>query len=596
MRGGYRTKIFLATFSGAAAVLLLASALISVSLRRQTYERIERGLVSEAKLAAELLSHHAAAKSDADLQQEAHVLGRDIDARVTLIAADGRVVGDSSQDDAGLSQLENHAGRPEVIESRDRGIGISSRFSETLGIDMLYVAAPVRHPAVGTVRLALPLTEIQRQLRTIWRATVYALGVSVLGAFAMAWVASSLLTRRLNRLATGARRYATGEIAAPLSDREDDEIGTVASVLDTAVRELADRARELARDRARMEAILGGMAEGVVVTDASGRVRLVNAAARRMLRIDGEVIGRHYLECVRHPAVVSQIAAATGTGPRVADPPIVHDGTRVFVARAAAVAGAGAADGAVAAEHRGAVLVLHDITDLHRVDQIRRDFVANVSHELRTPLTAIRGYVEALQDDPLDGAERRRFLDIIARHAERMERLAGDLLRLARIEAGQEPPVLAPCSVADLMSGVVADLQHRLDEKRQRTTIDVDPSLGQICTDAEHLHEALQNIVENAIIYAPAGSLITLAARTDGDCVVMTVDDEGPGIPDSDLDRVFERFYRVDKARSRESGGTGLGLAIVKHIVEQMDGSVRAGNRREGGAIFTLRLPLTTGV
>jgi two-component system phosphate regulon sensor histidine kinase PhoR len=596
MRGGYRTKIFLVTFGGAAAVLLLASTLISVSLRRQTYERIERGLVSEAKLAAELLSHHGAARSDEELQQEAHVLGRDIDARVTLIAADGRVVGDSSQDEAGLLRLENHAGRPEVIASRERGIGISSRFSATLGIDMLYVAAPVRHPAVGTVRLALPLTEIQRQLRTIWRATLYALAVSVLGALAMSWIASSLVTRRLNRLATGARRYAAGEIAAPPSDREDDEIGTVASALDTAVRQLADRAAELARDRARMEAIVGGMAEGVVVTDDRGRVRLVNAAARRMLRIEGEVIGRHYLECVRHPAVVSQIAAATGTGPRVADPPIVHDGTRVFVARAAPVEGAAAADGAVPAEHRGAVLVLHDITDLHRVDQIRRDFVANVSHELRTPLTAIRGYLEALHETPANASERARYMDIIGRHAARMERLTKDLLRLAQIEAGQDPAEIVPCIVKELLSDVVAVLQHKIDEKRQHVQIDVDASVEVIAADADHLHEAVQNLVENAIVYSPEGTRIRIDGRAEGGHAVITVEDEGPGIPAADLDRVFERFYRVDKARSRESGGTGLGLAIVKHIVEQMDGSVRAGNRREGGAVFTLRLPLRTRV
>ncbi len=592
MRGGYRTRIFVATFSGAAAVLLLASTLIGVSLRRQTYERIERGLVSEARLAAELLSHRAPAGAGAELQDEARTLGRNIDARVTLIAADGRVVGDSSQDEAGLEQLENHGSRPEVIDSRQHGIGIASRFSATLGIDMLYVAAPVRHPSIAVVRLALPLTEIDRQLRTIWRATLYALGVSVAGAFAMAWVASSLLARRLNRLALGARRYAAGEIAAPPADYEDDEIGTVAKVLDDAVRQLALRAADLARDRARMEAILGGMVEGVVVTDGAGRVQLVNAAARRMLRIEGDATGRHYLECVRHPGVVSQIAAAiqSDVGPAT-EPPIVHEGARVFVARAAPVAGASATEGG-----RGAVLVLHDVTDLQRADQIRRDFVANVSHELRTPLTAIRGYVEALQDDPLDGAERRRFLDIIARHAWRMERLARDLLRLARLEAGQEPPEMVACDIGELLSDVVGDLQHKIDEKRQRVEVAVDPSVGMISADPQQLHEALQNLVENAILYSPPERVITLGVRNEGNQTVITVEDEGPGIPPSDLRRVFERFYRVDKARARESGGTGLGLAIVKHIVERMEGSVKADNRRGGGAIFTIRLPLRTTV
>lgn len=584
MRGGYRTKIFLATFSVAATVLLLASTLIAVSLRRQTYDRIERGLVSEARLAAELLSHRTAASSSAELQNEARALARDIDARVTLIAADGRVVSDSSQDDAGLAQLENHGSRPEVVDARQLGVGIASRFSATLGIDMLYVAAAVRHPSIATVRLALPLTEIERQLWTIWRAALYALAFSIFGAFAMAWIASSFLVRRLNRLATGARRYAAGDVPAPPADYEDDEIGAVAKVLDEAVRRLGERAADLARDQARTEAILAGMVEGVVVIDADERVQLVNAAARRMLRIEGEVTGRHYLECVRHPAVVSQLEAAKKSDAQPgAEPSVVQEGARVFVARAAPVA---------SVSGRGAVLGLHDITDLHRADQIRRDFVANVSHELRTPLTAIRGYVEALRDEPADPDERRKFLEIISRHTARMERLAKDLLRLARLEAGQEPAEYSPCCVDDVFAGVVADLRPNMEQKQQRVELRIDPSVGIIAADPHQLHDALGNLVENAVIYSPAGGVITLAARREHDHIVITVSDEGPGIPPSDLSRVFERFYRVDKARSHESGGTGLGLAIVKHIVERMEGSVRADNRTNGGAVFTIQLPL----
>ena len=599
MRGGFRTRIFLASFSIAAAVLLLASLLTAISLRRQTYARIERGLVSEAKLAAELLSHRAAAVSNAELQEEARALGRDIDARVTLITADGRVVGDSSQDEAGLAHLENHGHRPEVIDSRARGIGIASRFSATLGIDMLYVAAPVRHPSIATVRLALPLTEIERQLRTIWRAAAYALALSVVGAFAMAWISSTLLVRRLERLATGARRYAAGDLPAPPPDYEADEIGTVAKVLDEAVRRLGERAADLARDRARMEAILAGMVEGVIEIDADGRVQLINAAARRMLRVDGNVTGRHYLECVRHPAVVAQLDAARARDVGAKDDAsVVDEGGRVFVARAAAVAaGLGApTTSASSGGERGAVLVLHDITDLHRADRIRRDFVANVSHELRTPLTAIRGYVEALRDDPVDADERRKFLDIIARHTARMERLAKDLLRLARLEAGQEPPEYSPCSVDDLFAGVVADLRTQAEEKRQRLEVTVDPAVRLIEADPMQLHDALRNLVENAVIYSPAGGRITLEARRDRDRLVLSVADDGPGIPPADLSRVFERFYRVDKGRSRESGGTGLGLAIVKHIAERMDGSVSARNRAGGGAVFEIHLPLRPAV
>jgi two-component system phosphate regulon sensor histidine kinase PhoR len=240
------------------------------------------------------------------------------------------------------------------------------------------------------------------------------------------------------------------------------------------------------------------------------------------------------------------------------------------------------------------VLVLHDITDLRRADQIRRDFVANVSHELRTPLTAIRGYVEALLDGATDEEETRRFLEIIGRHSTRMERLVKDLLRLARLDARQEALERAACDVQQLFRGVVADLAPTIEAKRQHVTIDVPAQITSVSADPAKLHDIIRNLVENAVNYSPEDAEVRLAAARSNGQFTITVSDSGPGIPADDLTRVFERFYRVDKSRSRP-GGTGLGLAIVRHLVELHGGTAAAANRPEGGAIFTVTLPGESG-
>jgi two-component system phosphate regulon sensor histidine kinase PhoR len=241
------------------------------------------------------------------------------------------------------------------------------------------------------------------------------------------------------------------------------------------------------------------------------------------------------------------------------------------------------------------VLVVHDITDLRRADQIRRDFVANVSHELRTPLTAVRGYVEALIDGVSDPGQQKRFLATIARHTARMERLVRDLLRLARLDAGQEPLERVPCRLDALFHGVETDLADPIEDRRLSIVQDVAPDAGTVEGDPAKLHDALRILLENAGNYSPEGGTITLRSRRAGNRAVITVTDQGPGIPEADLARVFERFYRVDKARTRDSadpGGTGLGLAIVRHLVELHGGTVRAENGTGGGAVLTITLPI----
>jgi two-component system phosphate regulon sensor histidine kinase PhoR len=581
-RVSYRAKLFLSALAAAVLALGVAGVLFAQSMRVRTDARIEQTLIAHARLTSELLARAAPALASS-LQDEATRIGDLIGARVTLIAADGRVVGDSAETAATLGGMENHAGRPEVVAARDTGLGASRRYSSTLRIEMLYVAVPVRHPDVAFARLALPLTDIRQQLWIVMRALLAALGAALAGAAAIAWVLSGRLGARVRDIAQAARRYQSGDLARRPIDYGGDELGVVARALDDSVHELGRRLGELARDRARMEAILGSMTEGVIVVDADGALQMANGAARQMLALDDSAMRRHYLEANRHPIVAALLAEALhGRVPAPRELSLPHERARTVMAYAAPASGHQAF---------GAVLVLHDVSEERRVERIRRDFVANVSHELRTPLTAIRGYVEALGDDAVGAEQRRQFLDVITRHTARMERLVQDLLRLARLDAGQETLRVAPIDARAFVDGVVADLSPMLDARSQQVTISVAADADVIVADEGKLRDVLQNLVVNASTYAPEGTAIAVDVSRSGRMATIAVSDKGPGIPVPDLMRVFERFYRVDKSRARDPGGTGLGLAIVRHLVELHGGHARADNLPRGGARVTVTLP-----
>jgi two-component system phosphate regulon sensor histidine kinase PhoR len=578
----FRTKVFLASLAAAAAALAMATVIIALALRNEERAIIETRLTDQARLIAEMLERDKGLIDSTAIDEEADRLAQIVRGRVTLVAADGRVLGDSTLDGDALQRVENHLGRPELTAARNEGIGIVERYSTTESRVMLYTAVPAGHSHIGYVRVALPLTDVTAQMQLVGRSSLLAFGLAAPVAIGLAWITSLMVSRRVDAIAAAARRQGEDDGPRLTGDYGSDELGMVARALDASAEQLRERLQELSRDRARMEAILSGMVEGVLVVDRQGRLQLVNRAAQAMLRVDVAATGRPYVEVIRHPDIAAQLAATLkGETVDATELALSRDPGRTFVARAAPVSTSGGG---------GAVLVLHDITDLRRADQIRRDFVANVSHELRTPLTAIKGYVEALLDGPADEEETKRFLEVIVRHSSRMERLVKDLLRLARLDAKQETLERASCDVQQLFRGVVADLAPVIDAKRQRVSIEVPAEHSGVSADPAKLHDIVRNLVENAVNYSPDDAEIQLtAARQDGQFTI-TVTDSGPGIPAEDLARVFERFYRVDKSRSRP-GGTGLGLAIVRHLVDLHGGTATAANRPEGGAEFTVKLP-----
>ena len=415
-------------------------------------------------------------------------------------------------------------------------------------------------------------------------ALAFAAGL-LLGVIALAIYRSSVVGRDRDRVAailSVAKRYMLGDLSRPLPDYGDDDLGSVARAMDQAVQELGRRVDALERDRARNTAILASMIEGVLVVNDQGRLQLVNDAARRILKLEKESLDRSYVEAIRHPGIVEHIGRAlAGEETEGLELSVTRDTTRTLVAHVTPVVAAG----------RGAVLVMHDITELRKADLVRRDFVANVSHELRTPLTAIKGYAEALLDEADDADAREKFLDIIHRHATRMERLVKDLLRLARLDAGQEAVELVPCDVGGLLRGIANDFDAMAAQKEQTIDVEVAPEAATLLTDAAKLHDIARNLIENAVHYTPEGGAIEVkATRTDG-FFHLTVADTGHGIAPDDLSRVFERFYRVDKSRTGP-GGTGLGLSIVKHLAQVLGGEVTASNQPGRGALFTVTLPV----
>ncbi|HWW82678.1 MAG TPA: ATP-binding protein [Vicinamibacterales bacterium] len=584
-RATFHTKFFLTALSAAIIALAVAAVLFAVTTERQTNDQIEARLLAESNLATELLTRASPLASKEELESEAQRINGLTGARVTLVSQDGHVLADSLKDGEPVL-VESDDDRPELAGARANGLGESRRYDERLGTGVLYIAVPLKSVTPGQVafvRLALPLTDVRQQLGVVGESTLGALGLALLGGAGIAWLLSARIAQRVRLIARVAERYQSGDLTPPRLGFGDDELGTVARALDESVQEIGRQLAEQARDRSRMEAILAGMVEGVIVVDSHGRLQLVNQAARQMLRLDDLAIGRPYLETIRLPAIAELVAATlAGRTPDALQFSPPRDLSRTIIARAAPTAGGAA---------HGAVLVLHDISDLRRADQIRRDFVANVSHELRTPLTAIRGYVEALSDGDSSVDESRRFLEIIRRHTQRMERLVRDLLRLARLDAGQETLDLMPCEARGLADAVVADVTQAAEERHQRIDVMVRPGSEIVQVDPAKLHDALRNLVANAITYAPEHTTIRIETAPVGGRIEISVSDEGPGIPEDDLARVFERFYRVDKSRARDPGGTGLGLAIVKHLVELHGGTVRAENRPEGGARFSLMLP-----
>ena len=568
-----------------AALLLILVALGSADLflTRYTADRERQYARQQMQSQVRILAPSLAATEPPSLAAWVATASAQTAARVTVIDRDGRVLADSQHDP---STMENHAARPEVHLALSGQTGTDVRQSATLGVDLSYLAVPASlggHQDV-VLRLAVPLERIQVSITEVRWLIVSASLLAGGFALAIAYFISRSFTHRIRRIQRFARELVKADYSGSLAIESDDELGSVARSL----RDMADQFRAMYRrlydESARRQAILASMVEGVLAVDADLRVTFCNDSFARALRASAAIPENTPLQdVIREPALLDLLKAVLSTGqPSRRRVTLVAAKARVFDVQAAPLD---------EAPRKGAIAILHDITDLERLERVRKDFVANVSHELRTPLASIRGYAETLLDGALEDPQiNRKFLEIISKNTFRLEQMAFDLLTLSELEADRETPPAERIAVKD----VARTAMHIVENEAAARNVNL--MLGEmgdwyVMGQPRRLEQALLNLLYNAVKFNRPGGEVWLEATQAEGRVRITVSDTGIGIPSEDLPRIFERFYCVDKARSRDTGGTGLGLSIVRHTVEKMSGSVNVESQLGKGSVFTLAFP-----
>ena len=566
-----RQRVFLKLLLLLIVVVGVSTAALDLLVRRSWESSLQSQLQQELEDKVRMFAARANREaSTTPFQQLANEIAADARARATVIDRSGKVLADSQADS---ESMENHATRPEFLEALQHGdIGSNRRTSHTLGVQFLYVAAPT---SFGAVRLAYPLASIRAAVYRVRMQLLEASGIALLIGFVIALAGAESIARRLRKIVTFSEQIADGNLAARLPDSGGDEIGRLAMTLDKTARQLEANFRNLENSRHQLDTLLNSMEDAVVAVSSKHEVVWYNGAMRRMAT-SSVVVGTPLIRAVRDPDFLRVIDEVLQSGKTQSV--MLYS---VAPGRTFGMTSAPLPDG-------GAVCVLRDTTDIARLEKTRRDFIANVSHELRTPLTSLLGYTETLLDESGDNKQH-EFLEIIRRNAQRMSRLTEDLLTLARVESGEYALEQMPVPVNVLLQ----DAQISFNEVARSKGVTIE-SVGipdaQVLADRDAIHQVFSNLIDNALKYGSGSEKIQIGAVERDGWIECFVRDFGPGIPSEHLPRLFERFYRVDKARSREAGGTGLGLAIVKHIVLNHGGETWVTSELGHGSTFWFRL------
>ena len=562
---------------------------LDTHLKAYVETRIQDNLKKDLLLNKDLIDNDLSQKIAAgDTSGLADRIGRNLGVRTTIINPEGVVIGDSDVGKEGLSKLENHITRAEVQDAIQKGFGQSKRFSTSIRKHMLYMAMPLgKDKVIGILRLAMPLSDIEliesRMLKTVSIAIVFAVIAMLIASFFV----SIMISRPLYEMSATAKRLAGGDFSRKAIVYSNDETGDLAKALNNMADEISSKVKNISSEKAKLEAILSSMFEGIMLTNEKGEILLVNPSIRKLFLMDSKPEGRKPLEVIRSN-VVQEIVDR-----------VLHENREVITQEVSVsvpeekkimINGVPIIKDNIA---EGAVFVFHDITELKRLEEVRKDFVANVSHELRTPISSIKGYAETLLDGKVNNEDTvKEFLGIIYQDSNRLANLIDDLLDLSKIESGKMSIEFEPLDILPIVKRCANVLEKSAKDKALVIKLDVPADLPKVLGDHKRLSQVFLNLLDNAIKYTPEGGAITLSASSKENVIQVDVSDTGIGISEKDLPRIFERFYRVDKARSRELGGTGLGLSIVKHIVQAHAGQVWVRSTLGIGSSFSFTIPV----
>ena len=567
-------------------VIMTVMGLYLSRLLRQTYlGSLENQLITEAIVARDQLSGDFGTGSPSlNLDDQAKHLSSLVNARVTLIAKDGTVLGDSHDDRA---IMDNHASRPEILRAGSQGQGSSVRYSKTEGQDMFYAAVPVTNQdqQVGFVRLALPLQQIQSNLQQVQSTILFFTLIASAFAIFLAMFIASRTTRPLRDLTEASGRIANGDLSTHIVPSTNDELGQLTKAFNTMEDRLQSHIDELISERSKLSSVLNEMSDGVVIVDAAGKVQLINKAAEDMFGIDQkQAIGVSLIEAVRQHQLVELWRKCRQTGELEAVL-IELPAQKLYLQTVATSLGK--------ALPESTLLLLQNLTRLRHLETVRQDFITNISHELRTPLASLKVLTETLQETALDDPPAaRRFFQQIETEVDALSLVVSELLELSRIESGKVPLKMEAVSSTDLIDGAVERLQLQAERAGLEIQTTCQTNLPKVLADPSRLEQVLVNLLHNAIKFTPANGVISIGCHLNDDKMLFSVKDTGIGIPADDLPRIFERFYKTDRARS--GGGTGLGLAISRHIIEAHGGKIWAESIEGQGSTFYFTIPIAT--